>query len=512
MSQDPMLQDDQGMMNYDQSNPTMVPNVNNPIISEEQVFDDYREDHQMMEMDSRPGKQQDYYDSEYQPKRSPSHTSSSQPDPYSKPTHVATASVGDTNHDNINKDDSEKSMTPRAMAAFQQHIEFEDPGLDNNQKYRSDLALARQESTSSIPCSSDMISVKNIEDREDEYSKMKLALLSDIASNNGSSSPLAAITSPSLAPPGIISPSRRNEREPSSSVYRDKTELLGNRTIRSKDNLESIFGGTIAQNDNKFDTNRSNSSAVHKPLLQNKTNDTLARNVSNTTDNAYRSRTDGGNNPNPNINKSKNDPRVITANSSAFHSTSNHSTHNSQSDKSLHIIQAAENHVKNNNLTSSQSKAFEQSNIKKSRNSASHSQQAYHQHTTESMNSYEYSAIPSAKTSKAGIKSNEDPKRPKRQIKPTGFIKEEPFPQDISPESNYASFNLRSSNTNTQLESERNSLAGEKKGVMAQGVSTSATGDVYTIPELPEEEEECICSSPLGADGLLKRRTTGRSR
>ena len=97
-------------------------------------------------------------------------------------------------------------------------------------------------------------------------------------------------------------------------------------------------------------------------------------------------------------------------------------------------------------------------------------------------------------------------------IKPTGFIKEEPFPQDISPESNYASFNLRSSNTNTQLESERNSLAGEKKGVMAQGVSTSATGDVYTIPELPEEEEECICSSPLGADGLLKRRTTGRSR
>ena len=506
MSQDPMLQDDQGMMNYDQSNPTMVPNVNNPIISEEQVFDDYREDRQMMGMDSRPGKQQDYYDSEYQPKHSPSHPSSSQPDPHSKPTHVATASIGDTKLDNKNKEDSEKSMTPRAMAAFQQHMEFEDPGLDNDKKMsRSDLAFARQESTSSIPCSSDMISVKNIEDREDEYSKMKLALLSDIASNNGTSSPLAAITSPSLAPPGIISPSRRNEREPSSSVYRDKTDLLGNRTTRSKDNLESIFGGTIAQNDNKFDTNKSNSSAVHKPLLQKKTNDTLSRNESNTTDNTYRSRTDGENNPNPNINRSKNDPRLKAANSSALHSRSSYSTHNSQSD--LNSIQAAEDQVNKSN--SSQNKAFEQNNINKSRNSVSQPHQAYNQHATESLNSYEYSAIPSTKTSKAGFKSNEDGKRPKRQIKPTGFIKEEPFPQDISPESNFAPFNLRSSHINTQSESERNLLAGEKKSGTVQGVS--ATGDVYTIPELPEEEDECICSSPLGEDGLLKRRTAGRS-
>ena len=121
MSQDPMLQDDQGMMNYDQSNPTMVPNVNNPIISEEQVFDDYREDHQMMEMDSRPGKQQDYYDSEYQPKHSPSRTSSSQPDPYSKPTHVATASIGDTNFDNKDSDLIGDTRKGRVIGAIWTH-------------------------------------------------------------------------------------------------------------------------------------------------------------------------------------------------------------------------------------------------------------------------------------------------------------------------------------------------------------------------------------------------------
>ena len=62
----------------------------------------------------------------------------------------------------------------------------------NTKRSRNDPALARQDSAPSIPSSSDMISVKNIEDREDEYGKMKLALLSDIVDtsyNNGSFSP-----------------------------------------------------------------------------------------------------------------------------------------------------------------------------------------------------------------------------------------------------------------------------------------------------------------------------------
>ena len=63
------------------------------------------------------------------------------------------------------KDDSEKSMTPRAMAAFQQHQDqFVEPGsVVNNKRFPNDKTLSRHDSSSSIPCSSDMISVKNIE-------------------------------------------------------------------------------------------------------------------------------------------------------------------------------------------------------------------------------------------------------------------------------------------------------------------------------------------------------------
>ena len=123
LSMDPMMQEEQqiSMMNFDQSNPTMVPNVN-PIITEEQVFDEYREEDQMMGMDplldSRPGQQQqDYYDSEYGSIRSPPPSSSPNPPPI--PSHATAASVTESKLDSSIVDDSEKTMTPRAMAAFQ---------------------------------------------------------------------------------------------------------------------------------------------------------------------------------------------------------------------------------------------------------------------------------------------------------------------------------------------------------------------------------------------------------
>ena len=167
-----MMQDES--MNYDQSNPTMVPNVN-PIISEEQVFDDYREDPMMdPSMDPKSAQQQDYFESEYGSIRSPPPSSFSQP--FTQPSHATNASVKESDTSNI-KDDSEKSMTPRAMAAFQQHQDqcVEPSSVANSKRFPNDKTLSRHDSSSSIPCSSDMISVKNIEDKEDEYSKMKMA-------------------------------------------------------------------------------------------------------------------------------------------------------------------------------------------------------------------------------------------------------------------------------------------------------------------------------------------------
>ena len=511
LSMDPMMQEEQqmSMMDYDQSNPTMVPNVN-PIISEEQVFDDYRED-QMMGMDplldSRPGQQQDYYDSEYGSIRSPPPSSSPNPPP--QPSH-ATASVNESKLDSSVIDDSEKSMTPRAMAAFQLHQETIESRFGNNKKYQNDIALSRQESSSSIPCSSDMISVKNIEDREDEYSKMKLALLSDITetSNNGSSTPLAAITSPSLAH-GILA--LRGQEEEHSSVYRNKP-TLGPRT-RSKDNLESIFGGTIGQADisNKY---VSNTSVVHKSLLQDDKNPSLP-NHSNIMERIYESPQDSGMPTIVHNSRSKIiDPLVKTATSSASLSSSNiTSTCNSRPNRSHNNNYATKDGRDNKdfalNNTSQNKSNNKLTNDVKRPTSPSQAYQQAHLHLVEGSNSYEYSAVPSIATTREGLKHVDRGKRVHRHHKPPGFIKEESFPLDISPGSNPSSADIRTSKVRIKSESESSLGVGDKKGSAstAPNISSSATGDVYTIPELPEEED---ASSPFAADGVAKRRMAGR--
>ena len=496
LSMDPMMQDDY----FDQSNPTMVPNVN-PIISEEQVFDDYRED-QMMEMDplldSRPGQQQDYYDSEYGSILSPPLASSPNPPPQ---PWLATASVTESNLDDSVIEGSENSMTPRAMAAFQQHQDIIESSFGNIKKYPKDIALSRQDSSSSIPCSSDMITVKNIEDREDEYSKMKLALLSDItaSSNNGSLTPLAAITSPSLAH-GILTPRGQEERH--SSVHRDKPKL-GPRT-RSKDNLESIFGGTIGQAD-KSNMYVSNTSVVHKSLLQDDKNTSLPAHCN--FDHNYE---DSGMASTVHNSRSKIiDPLVKTATSSASLSSSNKtSTCNSRSNRSH-----------NNNYDTKDGRVNKDTALNTSQNKSNNKftndvkrptspSQAYH-HVVEGSNSYEYSAVPSIATTREGLKHVDKGKRVHRHHKPPGFIKEDSFPLDISPGSNPSSADFRTSKVRNKSESETSLGIGDRKGATSTvpNISSSATGVVYTIPEVTEEEE---ASSPLGADGVSKRRMAGR--
>ena len=118
--------------------------------------------------------------------------------------------------------------------------------------------------------------------------------------------------------------------------------------------------------------------------------------------------------------------------------------------------------------------------------------------------------MPSIATTKEGLKHVDRGKRVHRHHKPPGFIKEESFPLDISPGSNPSSADFRTTKVRIKSESESSLGVGDKKGAASTvpNISSSATGDVYTIPELPEEED---ASSPLGADGVSKRRMAGRS-
>ena len=516
---DPMMQDEQqmSMMNYDQSDPSMVPNIN-PIISEERVFDDYRED-QMMEMDphldSRPGRQQqDYYDSEYRPTITSPHPHSSPPPPFSSQQSHATASTRSYTHDSskVEVDDSEKSMTPKAMAAFQQHQDILESNLGIGKRNSNNVSHSGHEASSSIPCSSDMISVKNIEDREDEYSKMKLALLSDLAetSNNGASSPFAAITSPSLAP-NYLYP--RGKEEKLSSVHRDKPNL-GPRT-RSKDNLGSIFGGTVEKGDvsDKF---VSKTSVVHKPLQDNK-NIALTSNF-DTMSNVYEGHEDNGMSSTSYPSRLTVEPPVNTAISSALLSSSTVTTCNSRANRSHNLTNDKNKRANKDTLNTSQNINTNNFTLD-AKHLSSPSQQAKTNHypnegvnsyetRVQRVQSYEYCAVPTISTSNEASKHTTDTAhRAIRHKKPTGCVKEESFPLDISPESHFAPTDVRSSKIKAH---QAGMGAGDKKGITSTvpNISSSATGDVYTIPEVPEEDET---SSPLGVDGVSKRRMAGRS-
>ena len=397
-------------------------------------------------------------------------------------------------------------MTPRAMAAFQQHQETIESRFGNNKTYQNDIALSRQESSSSIPCSSDMISVKNIEDREDEYSKMKLALLSDIteASNNGSSSPLAAITSPSLAH-GILP--LRGQEEGHSSVYRDKPKL-GPRT-RSKDNLESIFGGTMVQQAEKPNNYVSNTSVVHKSLLQDDRHTSLPNNSNTMMERIHQSSQDTGMSSVIHSSRSKMiDPLVKTAtsiSSSNIPSTCNPSHSNRSQNNKYDTKDGRDNQDTAINNSQNKSKNKFTKDVKRPISPS----QAYH-HIVEGSNSYEYSAVPSIATTREGLKHLDKEKRIQhRHHKPPGFIKEESFPLDISPASNTSSADFRTPKVRNKSESGISLGVVDKKGAASAvpNISSSATGDVYTIPEVPEEED---ASSPFQADGVSKRRMAGR--
>ena len=495
-------------MNFDQSNPTMVPNVD-PIISEEQVFDDYREDPMMdPSMDSRPG-HQDYYESEYGSIRSPQNPSSfSKPKP--QPSHATNASVKESKVD-----------SPKAMAAFQQH---QDQTIENTssvastKKFPNDKILSRHDSSSSIPCSSDMISVKNIEDREDEYSKMKMALLSEITehSNNGSTSPyIAAITSPSLAHDLI--PPREKEENQSSVVNRDKAKL-GPRT-RSKDNLESIFGGVSGQTDNLNTSSNNPYSVVHNKLPQDRKGIPVASH-SNVLENE--SRMDNGmmsslHNSRSNIIHSPvNIPvKNSSSKSSEMLSGKSHpqSNNNSHSDRSHNIYHANKDNQDYNRDTSLNNNSQCTPKTDKITNDAkkSSSQFKVYNPADEVTNSYEYSAIPPVNTSDLRELANyvDKSKHINRQHKPHGVIMEETYPLDISPESYPRPSESRMSKAKVKSEQEVSIGHTDKKGTASNvsNISSSATGDFYTIPEVPEEEET---SSPPRIGGVAKRRTAGR--
>ena len=501
------------LMNYDQSNPTMVPNQLNPIISEEQVFDDYREDPMMdPSMDSRPG-HQDYYESEYGSIQSPNPSSFSQPK--TQPSHATNASVKESKIDSPNIiDDSEKSMTPKAMAAFQQHQDIENASLvANTKRFPNDKILSRHDSSSSIPCSSDMISVKNIEDREDEYSKMKMALLSEITenSNNGSTSPyIAAITSPSLA--HDLMPSREKE-ENQSSVYRDNKKL-GPRT-RSKDNLESIFGGVSGQTDNLNKSSNNPPSVVHNKLPQDRKSISVASH-SNVLENE--SRLDNGmmsslHNSRSNIIHSPVKSASNSSSRSEMLSSKNPPTNNNnRSNRSHHINHVNQDDRDYNRDTSLNNSQYTPKNDKITNDAKNSSSQfQVYNPANEVTNSYEYSAIPPVNTSDLRELANyvDKSKHINRQHKPHGVIMEETYPLDISPESCPRASDLRTSKAKVKSEPVASISHEDKKGTTSNvsNVSSSATGDFYTIPEVPEEEE---ASSPPRIGGVAKRRTAGR--
>ena len=504
------MQDD--AMNFDQSNPTMVPNIN-PIISEEQVFDDYREDPMMdPSMDQQ---QQDYFESEYGSKSSPPPTSFSQP--LTQPSHATNASVKESNVDTSDiKDDSEKSMTPRAMAAFQQHQDqFVEPGsVVNNKRFPNDKTLSRHDSSSSIPCSSDMISVKNIEDREDEYSKMKMALLSEITenTNNGSTSPyIAAITSPSLAH-DLITP-REKEENPSSVYYRDKP-TLGPRT-RSKDNLESIFGGSSAQADNSNKSVCNPPSDVHKFIPKDGKGVSLAS-QSNVMENV--SRLDNGmisslHNSRSNIIHS---PVKAATSSSELLSSKSSTTSNSRSNRSHNnnnYVNKDNRDNRDTSLNNSQHTPKNNKNTNDAKNSSSQFQ-AYNP-ATEVTNSYEYSAIPPVNTSDLReLAKYADKVNPiNRHHKAHGVKMDETFPHDMSPEPSPRSTDFRTNMVKVKPKPQGNLDQDGTKGTTSTNpnISSSATGDFYTIPEVPEEEEASReSSSPPRIGGVAKRRMAGR--
>ena len=501
LSMDPMMQHQQemSMVNFDQSNQRMMPSVN-PVMSEEQVFDDYGED-QMVgmdpQLDSRPGQQQDYFDSEYGSSRSPPLPSCPHPPP--QPSH-ATASVSDSKLDTSEIDGSETTMTPRAMAAFQQHQEFIEP---DTKRYRKDIALSRQDSATSIPSSSDMISVKNIEDREDEYGKMKLALLSDIiaTSYNGSSSPIAAITSPSLAH-DLLSP--RGKEEELSSVHRDKSKL-GPRT-RSRDNLESIFGGTTSGHADKLNLNVSNTSVVHRPVFNDDHENIVAvASNYNIPDKIYEQRAHAGITSTTHTCMSNSSVKTATI-TTAYLSNSKPTTCNSNSNRSHGINYNKDNQVNKDTLNTSQNKT-----IAKYTNDAkcpSSPTRVYH-HNTDDIDKRHSTTVPSVPKERQVPKHVDKARRVNRHHRPSGFVREETFPVDISPESNVISADLRSTKAKIKGELDGSLGSGGKRGSTstAPTVSSTTTGDVYTIPEVPEEEEDY---SPLGADGVSRRRIAGK--
>ncbi len=95
--------------------------------------------------------------------------------------------------------------------------------------------VLRQDSASSLLDHSLDISLKKIEVMEDEYGKMKMALLSDL-------------DDPDQDPDFLLTPQCVPEFLPLASPYDDPHQLVDNRPAhpprqRSRDNLESIFGG-----------------------------------------------------------------------------------------------------------------------------------------------------------------------------------------------------------------------------------------------------------------------------
>ena len=95
--------------------------------------------------------------------------------------------------------------------------------------------VLRQDSASSLLDHSLDISLKKIEVMEDEYGKMKMALLSDL-------------DDPDQDPDYLLSPQYVPEFLPLASPHDDPHQLVDNRPAhpprqRSRDNLESIFGG-----------------------------------------------------------------------------------------------------------------------------------------------------------------------------------------------------------------------------------------------------------------------------
>ena len=486
---DPMVQQQQmGLINDHQNN------LIDPMISEEGAFNDYPMNDPMDPMLDHPmgsglgpeQDRQDYYDSEYgsSTQRSPLHpphsTRSSVP-PHSK----ATAAVA--NSEPTGLAENENSMM--AMAAFQQHQDNIEPHYSNPSKIsRHDSALSRKDSASSLLPSSGLVSVKVIEDKEDEYGKMKMALLSEIndTSFNGSSTPLAAITSPSMVSP-LTSPKKNN------SVRSNKPTQLGPRT-RSKDNLESIFGGVSGVVNEPNPHMTTNNSGVPKLLLDDRhASSTCTRNVEaisgKDTDFAHMS-----------VNSLHYPNSSVEVSTTAFLSSSKPNTCNNNHNNN-HGNRAANqdhNHTKNTSQNKNNNK-YHMDHVKYPITSTS-------QHNKPGQ--FERHNHHSGKQLQPQTGAPQQRKH-HHNYRPSGFIKEEPYPADISPDSNIIPPEFRrSKSTTAKYDSEGKVGDGDKMDRTASAaVSSSTTGDVYTIPELPEEEEDY---SPLGADGVSKMRKTGR--